>query len=153
SRDRMDIDAFAGIVGKVVTVITTAVALRFGGGLTEVMLMQGAGNIALLLVGVSAARRLNMSGKAPPMKAFPELVRLGAPIAAFSLVIAWQPFVEIAMLSAFAGPAVVGWFAASRTLFGAVISPAGLLASAAFPQLSRSSDSLPDFRRIIDTTG
>jgi O-antigen/teichoic acid export membrane protein len=152
-RDRMDIDAFAGIVGKVATVVATAVALRFGGGLTEVMLMQGIGNIAMLLVGVVAARRLDMAIKAPSMKAFPELARNGAPIVAFSLVIAWQPFVEIAMLSAFAGPAVVGWFAASRTLFGAVISPAVLLASAAFPQLSRSSDSLPDLRRIIDTTG
>jgi O-antigen/teichoic acid export membrane protein len=47
----------------------------------------------------------------------------------------------------------VGWFAASRTLFGVVISPAALLASAAFPQLSRTSDSLPDLRRTIDTTG
>ena len=56
------------------------------------------------------------------------------------------------MLSAFAGPAVVGWFAASRTLFGAIISPAGLLVSAAFPQLSRNSESLPDLRRTIDTT-
>jgi O-antigen/teichoic acid export membrane protein len=87
------------------------------------------------------------------MKAMPVLLRHGAPIAAFSLVIASQPFLEIAMLSAFAGPAVVGWYAASRTLFGVVISPAGIVVSAAFPQLSRTSHSLPDLKRAIDTTG
>ena len=153
AKDRMDVDAFAGIVGKATTLVATAVALRFGGGLTEVMLMQGVGNISILLVGTIAARRLDIAVKAPAMKAFPELFRHGAPIAAFSLVIASQPFVEIAMLSAFAGPAVVGWFAASRTLFGVVISPAGILVSAAFPQLSRMSHSLPDLRRTMDVTG
>ena len=153
SRDRMDLDTFAGIVGKVTTVVGTAVALRAGGGVVEAMLMQGAGNISMLLVGVVAARRVDIAVKAPMMKAIPELFWLGAPITAVSLVIAGQPFVEIAMLSTFAGPTVVGWFAASRTLFGVVISPAALLASAAFPQLSRTSDSLPDLRRTIDTTG
>jgi O-antigen/teichoic acid export membrane protein len=153
SRDRMDIDAFAGVVGKATTLVATAVALRFGGGLMDVMLMQGVGNISILLVGTVAARRLNIAVKAPVMKAIPELLRHGAPIAAFSLVIAWQPFVEIMLLSAFAGPAVVGWYAASRTLFGVVISPAAILVSSAFPQLSRTSDSLPDLRRTMDATG
>lgn len=153
SRDRMDIDVFAGLVGKVTTVVATAVALRFGGGLMEVMLMQGVGNISTLLVGMVAARRLDIAVKAPVMKAFPELLRHGAPIAAISLVIASQSFIEMAMLSTFVGPAVVGWFAASRTLFGVVISPAALLQGAAFPQLARTSHSLPDLRRTIDTTG
>src|SRR5262249_22189423 len=34
-RDRMDIDAFANIVGKAMTLVATAIALRFGGGLRE----------------------------------------------------------------------------------------------------------------------
>ncbi len=50
-RDRMDIDAFANIVGKAMTLVATAIALRFGGGLTEVILMQGVGGISTLLVG------------------------------------------------------------------------------------------------------
>ena len=41
SRDRMDVDAFVNIVGKAMTLVATAIALRFGGGLTEVILMQG----------------------------------------------------------------------------------------------------------------
>jgi O-antigen/teichoic acid export membrane protein len=152
SKDRMDIDAYVGIFGKATTLVATAIALRFGGGLIAVMLMQGVGNISTLLVATVAAWRLDIAVKAPMMKVILELLRHGAPIVAFSLVLASQPFVEIAMLSAFAGPTVVGWFAASRTLFGVVISPAAILVSASFPQLSRVSDSLPDLRRTIDAT-
>jgi O-antigen/teichoic acid export membrane protein len=153
SRDRMDIDAFVNIVGKAMALVATAIALLFGGGLTEVILMQGVGGISTLLVGAIAALRLDIAVKAPVMKALRELLRHGAPIAAFSLVIALQPFVEVLMLSAFAGPAVVGWYGASRTIFGIVISPAMIMQTAAFPELSRASLSLPDLRRMIDATG
>jgi O-antigen/teichoic acid export membrane protein len=151
-KDRMDIDAFANIVGKAMTFGATAIALRLGGGLTEVILMQGVGNISTLLVGVIAALRLNIAVKAPAMKELRELLRHGAPIAAFSLVVASHPFFEILLLSAFAGPAVVGWYGAFRTIFGIVTSPAMILLAATFPELSRASLSLPDFRRMIDAT-
>src|SRR5262245_44824399 len=98
-KDRMDIDAFANIVGKATLLVTTAIALRFGGGLMEVILMQGVGGILTLVVGSIAARRLNIGVKAPVTNAVRELSRQGAPIAAFSLIIASQPFVEILMLS------------------------------------------------------
>jgi len=149
----MDIDAFANIVGKAITLVATAVAMYLGGGLTEVILMQGVGGFSGLLVGAIAARRVDVAVKAPVMKVLRELLRHGAPIAAFSLVIATQPFVDILMLSAFAGPAVVGWYGAGNTIFGIVISPATILTTATFPELSRASASLPDFRRMIDATG
>jgi O-antigen/teichoic acid export membrane protein len=153
SKDRMDVDAFANIVGKATTLVATAIALRFGGGMTEVILMSGAGGISTLLVGAIAARRLDIAVKAPVMKAIRELLRHGAPIAAFSLTLALQPLLETLILSAFAGPAVVGWYGASNTIFGIVISPATIILTATFPELSRASLSLPDFRRMIDATG
>jgi O-antigen/teichoic acid export membrane protein len=153
SRDRMDIDAFAGIVGRATTLVATAVALRFGGGVMEVVLMQGVGNISTLLVGTVAARRLDIAIKAPVMRAVRELLRHGTPLAAFSVVVATQPFVEILMLSAFTNSAVVGWYGAFRSIFGIVTSPAMILLGATFPELSRASRSLPDLRRMIDATG
>ena len=57
------------------------------------------------------------------------------------------------MLSAFAGPAVVGWYGASRTIYGIITSPAVIVLTATFPELSRASLSLPDLRRMIDATG
>jgi O-antigen/teichoic acid export membrane protein len=152
-RDRMDIDAFANIVGKAMTLVATAIALRFGGGLTDVILMQGVGGVSTLLVGAIAAWRLHIAVKAPVIKALWELIRRGAPIAVFSIVVALQPFVEILMLSLLSGPAVVGWYGASRTIFGIVASPAMLVLTATFPELSRASLSLPDLRRMIDGTG
>ena len=127
-KDRMDIDAFANVVGKAMTLVATSIALRFGGGLTDVILMQGVGSVSTLLVGAIAAWRLDIAVKAPVIKALRELIRHGAPIAVFSLVMASQPFVEILMLSAFAGPAVVGWYGASRSIYGVVASPAMILA-------------------------
>jgi O-antigen/teichoic acid export membrane protein len=82
-----------------------------------------------------------------------ELLRHGAPLAIFSLVIASQSFIEIVMLSALAGAAVVGWYGASTNILGIVMSPAMILLAATFPELSRASRSLPDLRRTIDATG
>jgi O-antigen/teichoic acid export membrane protein len=151
-KDRMDIGAFANNVGKAMTLVATAIALRFGGGLTEVILVQAVGNISTLLVGVIAAQRLEVAVKAPVMKALRELFRHGLPIAAFSLVVASQPFVEIVLLSALAGPVVVGWYGAFRSIYGIGTSPAVILLGASFPELSRASRSLPDLRRTIETT-
>jgi O-antigen/teichoic acid export membrane protein len=153
SKNRMDIDAFANIAGKAMTLVAIAIVVHFGGGLTGVILMQGVGGISALLIGAIAAQQLNIAVKAPMMKVLGELVRHGAPIAAFSLVIATQPFVETLILSAFAGPAVVGWYGAYNTIFGIVISPALIVLAATFPQLSRVALSLPDLRRMMDATG
>ena len=153
SKDRMDIDAFANFAGKATILVATAIALRLGGGLADVILMQGAGGISALLVGLTAARRLDITVKAPVMNVLQELLRHGAPLLAFSLTLALQPFVETLILSAFAGPAVVGWYGAYNTIFGIVISPAVIVLTAAFPELSRASVSLPDLRRMMDLTG
>jgi O-antigen/teichoic acid export membrane protein len=87
------------------------------------------------------------------MDAFGELFRHGAPIAAFGLVTASQPFLEIVLLSAFVGPVAVGWYGAFRNISGTVASPALILLGAAFPELSRTSHSLPDFQRTINVAG
>ena len=41
------------IVGKAMTLVATAIALRFGGGLKEVILMQAVGGVSTLLAGQS----------------------------------------------------------------------------------------------------
>jgi O-antigen/teichoic acid export membrane protein len=152
-KDRMDLDVLANIVGKAMTLVATAIALRLGGSLTEVILMQGVGNFSTLLVALIAARRLNIVVKVPAAGALKELLRHGAPLTVFSLVLASQSFFEIVLLSAFAGSAVVGWYGASRSIFGIITSPLTILLAATFPELSRASLSLPDLRRMIDVTG
>lgn len=153
AKNRMDLDAFANIVMKAMTLFATAIALRFGGGLTGVILMAAVGNFAALVIGVIAAKRLEIRVKAPMANVLQELFWHGAPIAAFLLLVAFQPFLEIMLLSACAGPTVVGWYGAFRSIFGVIASPAMIMAGAAFPELSRTSPSVPDLRRLIDATG
>lgn len=153
SKDRMDVDASVNIIGKAMTLVATAIALRLGGGLPEVILMQAVGGVTILLAGLTAALRVNIKAAAPETKVLRECLQHGAPLATFSLVVSSQPFIEIMMLSALAGAAVVGWYGASNTILGIVTSPAMILLAATFPTLSRASRSVPDLRRIIDTTG
>jgi O-antigen/teichoic acid export membrane protein len=115
--------------------------------------MQAIGGISILFVGLFAALRIGIVAKAPVSRALREILSQGAPITAFSLAIASQGFIEIMLLSAFTNPTVVGWYGASRTIFGTVISPAMIMLGATFPELSRASRSLPDLRRMIDVTG
>jgi len=153
SRDRMDVDALVNIIGKAISLFAITIVLRLGGGLTEVILMQAVSGASILLAGIIAAKRLDIKVAAPAMKMLRELLRHGAPLAIFSLVIASQSFIEIVMLSALAGAAVVGWYGASTNILGIVMSPAMILLAATFPELSRASRSLPDLRRTIDATG
>jgi O-antigen/teichoic acid export membrane protein len=134
------------------TLVATATILHLGGGLKEVILMQAVGGVSTLLAGTIAASRLNITVKTPETKLLRELLRHGAPLAIFSLVLASQPFIEIMMLSVLAGSVVVGWYGASTNIKGIVLSPAMILLVATFPELSRTSRSLPDLRRMIDAT-
>lgn len=152
SRDRMDIDAIANNVGKAFALLAIVTVLNLGGGLTEVIWAQGVGGVVTLLIGLIAARRLNVIVRPPEIGALRELYWRGAPIAAFSLLIATQPFVEILLLSALAGAAVVGWYGASRTLLSVVFAPAVIALAATFPELSRASRSVADLRQMIDAT-
>lgn len=153
SRDRMDVDAFAGVVGKAAALAATVIVLQFGGDLKEVILMAAVGGVATLIVGAIAASRLHITVKSPRRDLLRELLHSGAPLAVFSLVLASQPSIQILMLSALAGATAVGWYGASINIFGIVSSPAMILLTATFPELSRASRSLPDLRRVIDATG
>lgn len=115
--------------------------------------MQAVGGVSTLVAGAIAALRLDIEVRAPETKLLQELVRHGTPLTIFSLVLASQSFIEILMLSAFSGAEVVGWYGAFRSILGIINAPATILLAATFPQLSRASRSLPDLRRMIDSTG
>lgn len=152
-KDRMDIDVYATIAGRLVLLVATFIALRLGGGLTEVILMQAAAGLATLLVGGYLAFRLGLKAKAPTVQAVRELFFQGWPIVAFALVTASQALGEMLILSAFAGSTVVGWYGASRTVFGIAISPAMIALNASFPEFSRASLSTAHMRHIVELTG
>jgi O-antigen/teichoic acid export membrane protein len=151
-KDLMHIDVMASIAGRALTVAATVAILQFGGGVREAVLAQCVGGMGCLIIGAFIASKLGFKVRAPAYKVLHELIWAGAPIVASSMVAGLQPLIEVLMLSHLAGPVVVGWYGASRTIFGLLFSPALILASASLPELSRASLVVAELRRVLETT-
>ena len=150
--DRMGLDAAVNVFYKAVNLVAILGVLYLGGGLTDVILAQCVGGVGLLVVSAWIAVRLELAVKLPTLGVLWELTRSGTPIFLYTLTNGFQPFVEVMILSTLTGPEVVGWYGAFRTIFSIMLSPAMILAQASLPQLSRASLSLPDFRRVLNST-
>ena len=151
-KDLMHIDVMVSIAGRALTVAATLAVLQFGGGVREVVLAQCVGGMGCLIIGIFIALKLGFKVRAPAYKVLYELIWAGAPIVASSMVAGLQPLIEVLMLSHLAGPVVVGWYGASRTIFGLLFSPALILATASLPELSRASLVPAELRRVLETT-
>ena len=151
-KDLMHIDVAISVAGRALTVAATLGSLQFGGRVTEAVLAQIVGGMGCLIIGTFVALKLGFKIGAPTYKVVHELIWAGAPIVAASMVAGLQPLIEVVMLSHFVGPVVVGWYGASRTISGLLFSPALILATASFPQLSRASLVVGEFRRVLETT-
>lgn len=152
AKNRMEIDALAGVVGKAAALVATIVALRFGGGIRELVLMQGVGTIAALMLVMFFVARHDLKTKYPTASTISDVFWGGIPVVAFSLVLASQTFLDALILSALTAPAVVGWYGASRTILGIILSPAMILMGASFPELSRAAQSPARLQQMIKGT-
>jgi O-antigen/teichoic acid export membrane protein len=111
--------------------------------------MQAVGSAGALLVAVLLAQNIGLNAQCPGREILQELAYGGAPIAVFFLAIAAQPFIDVIVLSALAPPEVVGWYGAARTIMVVIFAPATILGAASFPELSRTSGSVPDLRLAL----
>jgi O-antigen/teichoic acid export membrane protein len=148
-RDRMDLDATVAVTGEALTTAVTVPALLLGGGLLAVVLMQSVGGAGALLVAVLVARKVGLEGQRPSRGILQELASGGRPIVVFFLAQAVHPFVDVIVLSKLAPLEVVGWYGAARNITGVLLAPAVILGTASFPELSRTSNSLPDLRHVL----
>jgi O-antigen/teichoic acid export membrane protein len=152
ARDRMDLDATVTVTGKALTVAVTVPALFLGGGLPAVVLMQAVGGAGALLAALLLARKIRLEAQRPGREILQELASGGAPIAVFFVAMAVQPFIDTIVLSKLVPPEVVGWYGAARNIIGVLFAPASILGTAAFPEFSRVSNSVPDLRRALRVT-
>ncbi len=148
-RDRMDLDATVTVTAKALIVALTVPALLLGGGLPTVIVIQAVGGAAALAVAVLLARHVRLFAARPDRATIRELASGGAPIAIFFIAISVQPYLDAIVLSKLAPAVAVGWYGAARNIMGVLTAPASILATAAFPELSRVSSSTPDLRRAI----
>jgi O-antigen/teichoic acid export membrane protein len=150
-RERMDLDALVTVLAKALALGATLWALAAGGRVRGALLAQG----AAALIAVAAAAAVARAARFPQVRvsraALRELAVGGAPIVALNVAIVAQPYLDAIVLSRLAPPAVLGWHAAAKTFMAALVTPAAILASAAYPRLSRAARDPEELRRELGT--
>jgi O-antigen/teichoic acid export membrane protein len=76
----------------------------------------------------------------------------GAPIVAMSVAVSAQIYIDANVLAQLATPAATGWYAAAKNFMGALVTPASIIVSAAYPRLSRAAPDPALFRRELSAT-
>jgi O-antigen/teichoic acid export membrane protein len=135
--ERMEYEALLSVLNRAGTLALAWVALTVGWGLPGVFLAQGVAGGLALVVAVACLRRLRI----PPMRIDRAgswaMVLGGAPLVVMSVTIASQGTIEALILSKLGSGESIGWFGAARVIVGTLIAPATILASSAYPRLSR----------------
>jgi O-antigen/teichoic acid export membrane protein len=146
-RDRMDLDAIVSVAAKVLTVAATLPALAHGGHLVSVIVVQGVAGAGALGVAMLLGHRLHLPTPRATRDGLRELAVGGTSIAVFFAAIAGQPYIDAIVLSKLAPGDAMGWYGAAKNIMGLLVTPAAILAAAAFPQLSRAAGDLGQLRR------
>lgn len=131
--------------------VATISTLFMGYGLAAIVAVGVLGTVASLILSLYLVHRHGIEVRLPDPKLVQELFWIGAPIALVSFSFSMQSLVEIALLSSLTAPAVIGWLGASRTLLGIFMAPAGILAGATLPEMSRRARSATDLGQIVSS--
>jgi len=148
-RERMDYEALITVLGKALTLALTVAVLALGGRLLATILAQGVATTGALAMAALLLQRLSL----PPLRTSRddarELIVGGTPFAAMVLTITAQSYLEAVVLSKLAPAVVVGWYGAARNVMNALITPASILGTAAFPRLARTAANPLEFQREV----
>jgi PST family polysaccharide transporter len=148
--ERMDLDAAVGVMNKVLVLALTVAALVAGSGIVGAIIAQGiAGAGALLFAAHLMRHRLGVRFGRPTREVAMSLMRGGAPLMLMSFAIASHSYVDAVVLSRLGTAEEVGWFGAARNIFGTIIAPAAILATASFPVFSRLAGDVPRLRQAL----
>jgi len=113
------------MAGRALTVIATLVVVKFGGGIQESC--SGAMRRRAWM-----PRHWDINGPKARVQGYSllilgycvKLIWAGATIVASGMVAGLRPLVDVLMLTHLTAPIVVGWYGASRTIYGTgVLSP------------------------------
>ena len=149
--ERMELDALLTVAAKVLALAATLAVLAAGARVLGVLLAQGvaAGVAAALAFGIF--RGVGLPRLRVTREAMREILTGGAPIVALNVAILAQPYLDAVVISKLTPPVVMGWYGAAKTFMGLLVTPAVILASAAYPRLSRTALDPESFRRELGT--
>jgi O-antigen/teichoic acid export membrane protein len=148
-RERMELDAILTVLAKALALGATLAALALGGRVLAVVVAQGLAAAAAVGLAVWLVRAVRLPRLRVSRSTLRELLVGGAPIVALNVAIVAQPYLDAIVLSKLAPPVVLGWHAAAKTFMAALVTPAAILASAAYPRLSRAASDPEAFRREL----
>ncbi|HTC53614.1 MAG TPA: oligosaccharide flippase family protein [Steroidobacteraceae bacterium] len=135
--ERTDFAALSYLGGQLLMAAVVISALRVGLGLRGLLL----GQILCATIGVIFVLwmlpRLNIPRLSLRWHTVRELFRDGRSFLVFVVILQLQPLVDGAMMSRFATPDAIGWFAVSRKLLGVLVFPAAAVGNALYPTLVR----------------
>jgi O-antigen/teichoic acid export membrane protein len=149
--ERMELDAVTTTAAKVLALGASLAALAMGARVLGVIVAQGIAAAAASVAALAVFRAVRLPRIRVSSAVLRELLAGGAPIVALNAAILAQPYLDAVVLSKLAPAEVMGWHAAAKTFMAALVTPAAILASAAYPRLSRAAGDREAFRRELGT--
>ena len=147
--ERMDLEASATVVNKVLVLGLTAAAFAAHAGLGGALIAQGIAGLGSLAMAAWLFRRLRVRHLRAHLQDAREVIVGGTPIVAATLTSSATLYLEVVCLSKFSPVESVGFYGAARNIFGTIVSIAAILGTAAFPGLSRAAGDTKEFRREL----
>lgn len=135
--ERTDIPAYAHVGQQLLATGLVAVVLVLGGNLRACLIAQAVA-CGIVLAGIwLTLRPVGVGTLSVRLASIKTLFSTGTPFVVLSIAMALQPNVDAVFLSKLAPLEVMGWFAVSRRLVGALLLPATALIGALYPTLCR----------------
>lgn len=156
--ERTDVAAYCQVATPFLTVSLMLPVLVLGGGFVGALLVFVAANALVLVFATRFLGRVGIGVVSASWRTGRVLLVEGWPFLVFGLSLAVQQNIDAVFLSKLAPAEVVGWYAASQKIIGALVYPAGAFVAALYPTLCRLNTQDPEAflgtaRRGIETTG
>jgi O-antigen/teichoic acid export membrane protein len=135
--ERTDLPAYVHVGQQLLATVLVVVVLVLGGKLRAALLAQAVAGVVVLVALWPALRPVGVGTLSVRWTTIKTLFSAGTPFVVFGLAMALQPNVDAIFLSKLAPAEVMGWYAVSRRLVGAVLLPATALLGALYPTLCR----------------
>jgi O-antigen/teichoic acid export membrane protein len=135
--ERTDIPAYIHVGQQLLATVLVVVVLMLGGKLRASLFAQVVAGVVVLIAIWPTLRPVGVGTLSVHWTTLKVLFSAGTPFVAFGLAMALQPNIDAIFLSKLAPLEVMGWFAVSRRLVGALLLPATALLGALYPTLCR----------------
>lgn len=135
--ERTDFAAASYVGWQLLSAAVVVPVLLRGGGIHGLLIAQAVCAAACAVFVLKMLPRLHVPRLSVRRSTVLELARSGRTFVLFGLVLMLQPMVDAAMLSKFATPDAMGWYAVARKLVGVLTFPASALVVSLYPSLCR----------------